>query len=308
MDTSWVRLEGVLLTVLVGGLKLLGILLGAWLVLRLGVTVVDRLFSLRPDSPFLRLDEKRARTLAALARSVLRYVVGIATVLTILTVFLREAVAPVLGAAGILGLAVGFGAQNLVRDVISGFFILYEDQFQVGDHVVLGGVEGIVEEIGLRATRIRAFSGDLHYLPNGTIDQVTNKSRGSQRVLEEVAIAYEEDVDRALEVLQAACEELAREEPAWTEGPRPLGVQNLAESGVTLLVWGQTEPGSQWQQARELRRRIKKAFDSAGIEIPYPRRVMVPPAATKIGRVVEVLETPAARGAPPKGDGGDATG
>ncbi|MDQ7794604.1 MAG: mechanosensitive ion channel family protein [bacterium] len=260
---------------------LLVILLGR-LVLLVAGRLVDGL--LAGDRRTMRyLEERRARTLAALVRSVLRYLVDFLVALTVLSM-LGIDTSSILVGAGLVGLAVGFGAQNLVRDFLSGFFILLEDQYGVGELVRAGGHEGVVEEIGLRTTRLRSFGGEIHTIPNGKIEDVTNMSRGDMRVMFEVVIAYEADLDQATTVIDEALGKYAAENPAVVEGPRVLGVQDLGESGVSLLIWGRTKPMQQWSVGRDLRRRVKQALDGAGIEIPYPRRVMVPPEATSIGR------------------------
>lgn len=264
------------------GQIVLVILLGR-LVLMLAARVVDRL--LEGEHRTVRyLEPRRARTLATLVKSVLRYLVDFLVALTILSM-LGIDTSSILVGAGLVGLAVGFGAQNLVRDFLSGFFILLEDQFAVGEYVRAGGYEGVVEEMGLRTTRLRAFGGEVHTIPNGKIEEVTNMSRGDMRVMFEVNIAYEADVDQAIRVIDDALQRYAAENDAVVEGPRVLGVQELGESGVSLVVWGRTRAMQQWAVGRDLRRRVKQALDAAGIEIPYPRRVMVPPEATSIGAV-----------------------
>lgn len=247
-------------------LKVLAIVLIARWTIIFGGAFIGRVFGY--------LEERKAKTLGALLKSVLRYGVDFLAFLTILAVFDVDT-RPVLASAGVLGLAIGFGAQNLVRDVISGFFILFEDQFAVGDHVNLGNVEGIVEETGLRVTVVRDFGGQLHFVPNGSIDRVTNYSRGNMRALVDVSIAYEEDIDKAIAVIEEVNKKLAEELPAIKEGPQVLGVTELGESGVTIQVLARTEPLQQWAVARQLRKRIKEALDSVGIEIPYPKRVIL---------------------------------
>lgn len=266
---SWVEFRGFLaallrVAVIIGGLMLAG---------RLGRRLIEGI--LRPERIPGAWDERRIHTLRGLARSVLRYTLYFVGGLMLLDEF-GVPTASLLAGAGILGLAVGFGAQNLVRDVITGFFILFEDQYAVGDYVTVAGVTGTVEEIGLRLTKVREWTGELHIIPNGEIKQVTNHTRGGMGVLVEVEVAYEENLARVIEVIERLCRELAEEEPdVVLEAPRVLGVTRLGESGVTLQVFGKVRPMQQWAVARELRRRIKEAFDEAGIEIPYPRRVIL---------------------------------
>ena len=276
---------GVTAEALLGILQALGrvviIIVAAVVAKRMTRALVDRYFLKRLDERRVYFEEKRARTLAILVKSVVTYVIDFIVILSILSVF-NVPIESVLAAAGIVGLAVGFGAQNLVRDVITGFFIVFEDQFAVGEHVKVNGKEGVVEEMGLRVTKIRSFSGELHIIPNGVISEVTNLSRGPIRVMFEVEVAYEEDIDHVLSVLKEITERAAAEMDAFQEGPKVLGVNTLGASGVSVLIWGRTTPGEQWAAGRELKRRIKVGLDEAGIEIPYPRQVIVPPEVTKI--------------------------
>jgi small conductance mechanosensitive channel len=211
----------------------------------------------------------RARTLETLLLSTIRYSLDFFVALAVLQV-LGVNVASLLAAAGIVGLAVGFGAQSLVRDIIGGFFIVFEDQFAVGDYITAGTTSGVVEDISLRSTRLRDFNGDLHILPNGRIDAVTNHSRGPARVMFTVEVAREEDLARVTAVLDDVCRAAAADLDAVTEGPRVLGVDRLTPSGVGLLVWALTRPLEHWGVERELLRRVKDALDAAGIKTPPP--------------------------------------
>jgi len=219
-------------------------------------------------------NERRLTTIGGIGKSVLRYGIYFFAGVTVLSLVGIDTSSILVG-AGVAGLAVGFGAQNLVRDVLTGFFILFEDQFAVGDYVAIGDKDGIVEEMGLRTTRIRAFGGQAHIIPNGTIELVTNYSRAPMRVLFEVEIAYEEDTARVIEFVQGILDRFAAESDVVTEGPRVLGVSQLGASGVALMVWAKVKPMEQWAVERELKLRIKRAFDEAGVEIPYPRRVYI---------------------------------
>ncbi|MEW6523538.1 MAG: mechanosensitive ion channel family protein [Bacillota bacterium] len=229
------------------------------------------------------LEEKRLKTLETLLVSLLQYSVGLAALLAILAVLGIDTTS-ILAGAGIIGLALGFGAQNLVRDIITGFFIVFEDQFSVGDYVTAGGESGIVEEMGLRVTKIRDFAGNLHVIPNSNITHTANHSRGNMRAMVDVAVAYEEDIERVTHILNQTAGELARTNPAIREGPTVLGLAKLGESEMVFRIIARTEPMAQWAVEREILRAVKLAFDRQGIEIPYPRRVQVPVSATKIGR------------------------
>ncbi len=267
-------------------LKLAATAVLAKLALRFGTVLIDKVFHppLKDRKPYW--EEKKAKTLSSLLKSILRYSVYFFTVLIVLELF-KLPTASILTGAGIMGLAVGFGAQNLVRDVITGFFLIFEDQFAIGDYIGAAGVEGIVEEVGFRATRIRDFGGQLHIIPNGSIDKVSNFSSGNMRVMVEISIAYEESIDQASQVLAEVCQSMAAENPHIVEGPQVLGVQELSDSGVRLLLWAKTHPMEQWSVARELRRRAKERLDQAGIQIPYPHTVIIPfpRSGSKPGRV-----------------------
>lgn len=259
-------------TIGVGALKVVGILVGARLVINFGHLAIKQVFEKHGFKEDL-IETRRARTLEVLLRSMLTYIVFFLAALTILQVF-NVNTSAILASAGILGLAIGFGAQNLVRDVIGGFFILFEDQFSVGDFVEAAGVTGTVEEIGLRTCKIRQWTGQLHVIPNGEISRVTNYNRGQMMALVVVGIAYEEDIDQAIEVLRQESERAYREIDTILDTPLVQGVVELADSSVNLRTIAPTKPGEQWAVERELRRRFKYALDRAGIEIPYPRRVL----------------------------------
>lgn len=252
----------------------LAVLLAAHAAVRFGARAIDGLFD-RAGRDERLLKAGKAVTLSGLLKSVLRYGVDIGAVLVGLSIF---GVPPgaLFAGVGIAGLAIGFGAQNLVRDVISGFFILFEDQFHVGEYVETDGVGGIVEEMGLRVTKIRDFGGQLHIIPNGRIERVTNYSRGPMRVLFTVGIAIEEDVERAMAVMQRACDQVAAEDRRIVEGPRVLGVSSVDGLSVEVMIWAKTEPMEQWDVERKLRLRIKQALEAEGIAIAYPRQVLVP--------------------------------
>ncbi len=254
-------------------LKVLVIIILARLALRFGTKVIDRMFAPTPEK-CVYLPEKKAKTLSALLLSVWRYSVIVVTIILVLSELRIVEIAPILAGAGVLGLAVGFGAQSLVRDVISGFFIILEDQFSIGDYVSVGGYTGIVEELGLRITKIRDFSGELHIIPNGQIDAVTNRTRGSMRALVDVGVAYEENIDRVLSVLEELSLRFAADNSDIIEGPTVLGVVELDDSAVIIRIVARTVAMAQWKVERDLRLLIKTEFDSLGIEIPYPRRVL----------------------------------
>ncbi|MFZ0368382.1 MAG: mechanosensitive ion channel family protein, partial [Halobacillus sp.] len=183
-------------------------------------------------------------------------------------------IGPLLAGAGIVGLAIGFGAQGLVSDIVTGFFLLSERQVEVGDYVTAGGYDGVVEEVGIRTTLLRSFDGTLNFIPNRNISGVANHSRGNMRALEDIGIGYDENIDQAMTVLKEVADEFANDE-RFKEGPSVLGVQSLGSSDVVIRILGKTENMEQWAVERDLRKAMKEALDQAGIEIPYPHQVYV---------------------------------
>ncbi|MGE5590263.1 MAG: mechanosensitive ion channel family protein [Bacillota bacterium] len=258
-------------------LKALLIVVLARLLLAAGVRLAERALDRAGHRGVLTMDNRRARTLVPLVRSLLRYVVDVVAVLSLLSIFLPpETLQPILASAGVVGLAVGFGAQSLVKDIIAGFFILYEDQFAVGDYITTGTYSGVAEDIGLRITRLRDFSGAVHVLPNGVIEAVSNMSRGRMRAMVDVSVAYEEDLPHVLEVLRQVSADIAREFGETVEaGPEVLGVVNFGPSAMDIRIQAQTRPMEQWGVERALRHRILEAFEREGIEIAYPKQVFL---------------------------------
>lgn len=233
--------------------------------------LIARIFKSREGTIF---DSKRVITLRVLLKSVVKYTVFFVAFIMILGVY-GVPTTSILASAGVVGLAVGFGAQSLVKDVISGFFIIFENQYSVGEYIKTKDFEGIVEEIGLRATRIRDFNGGLHIVPNGHIETLTNYNRGKIRAMVDIGIAYQEDVDKAISVIAEACAEMAKDSTVIVEGPEVLGVVKIKESEVTIRVLAYTKPMEQWAVERILLKTIKLHLDTAGIQIPYPRSVML---------------------------------
>ncbi len=182
--------------------------------------------------------------------------------------------APLLAGAGVAGLAIGFGAQSLVKDFFSGIFILLEDQYAVGDIVDLGEATGVVEGVSLRTTRLRAVDGVVWYVPNGEILRVGNMSQHWSRALLDIEVAYDTDLTAAKELLGRIAGEFADEDPDVLGEPEVWGVEALAASSVVIRLVVKTRPSEQWRISRELRERIKVGFDAAGIEIPFPQQTV----------------------------------
>jgi len=182
-------------------------------------------------------------------------------------------IGPILAAAGILGLAVGFGAQSLVKDIIRGFFILIEDQYRVGDVVQIEDKAGVVEKMTLKLTILRDLAGNVHHIPNGEINVVTNMTKGYSRYLFEIGVAYRENVDEVMKIMKKVDEEL-RADPEYTndiiEPLEVFGLDQFADSALIIKARITTKPIKQWRIGREYNRRLKKAFDENNIEIPFP--------------------------------------
>lgn len=259
-----------------GGLTALGKLVYIVALLLLAIIIVSLLRRfinktiLRSKLESLPLTEKKkAYTLAALLKSVSKAIVVFLWTMMSLNI-LGINTGALLATAGMGGLAIGFGAQTLVKDFIGGFFIIFENQYEIGDYVNLSGRDGIVENIALRTTTIKDFNGEKHIIPNGDIRIVTNRSKNDQRALVQFGISYESDIAEALRVLEKALSSL-KNEPDILEGPNVLGVSDLGESAVTILAVARTKPQSQWEIERKMRRVGKEALDANGIEIPYSK-------------------------------------
>lgn len=219
---------------------------------------------------------KRAATLTGILRTIALAALWAIVIIESLQLVGLD-VAPILAGAGILGLAVGFGAQNLVRDLISGFFIILEDHIRLGDVAVINGTGGLVETITFRTISLRDFSGVVHVFPNGGINTLSNMSKEWSAFVLDMGVAYKEDTDRVVEVMQNVGEELRRDRqfgPMMIEPIEVVGVENFADSAVVLRARMKTKPLEQWKIGREYRRRLKKALEAHDIEIPFVHRTL----------------------------------
>lgn len=257
------------------GSRILIIVVGAYVLLRIVNSAIGRFESIvsgRGAGYASAVDtEKRVRTLTALLRSIVFVLVlGVAVVMVLKELGLD--IAPILAGAGILGLAVSFGAQNLVRDIISGFFIIFEDQVRVGDAAVINGRSGTVEEIKFRTIAIRDLDGTLHIFPNGSITQLSNQSRDWSRYIVDVRVAYGENLDYVIGTLREIGKGLSVDkvfESLILEPMDVLGVDSFGPSEVVIRCMLKTLPQKQWGAGRELRKRIISGLIDKGIEIPY---------------------------------------
>jgi small conductance mechanosensitive channel len=254
------------------GIKIVLIVLLALIIIKGAQIIFTRFFS--SVQKYTEDDEIKKRTDTLF--SVLRYILNIGIVVIAVVMILGELgieIGPILAAAGILGLAVGFGAQSLVKDILSGFFILLEDQIRVGDVVEVAGKSGLVEKVNLKMTILRDLAGNVHFVPNGNIDVVTNMTKGYSRYVFDIGIAYREDVDEVIEIIKKVDEEL-RNDPEYQkfilEPIEIFGLDQFAESALIIKARTTTKPIKQWYVAREFNRRLKKKFDEKNIEIPFP--------------------------------------
>lgn len=263
-----------------GSLNLLGkavaiavIFIAIFIITRVVNHIVDKTMNNRRLTK-LQINDRRMNTLSEILKKVVKYILVFIGIVVSLDLFNINTTS-IIATAGIGGLAIGFGAQSLVKDIITGFFILLEDQYAVGDYVKIGGLEGIVEELGVRVTKLRDFTGELHIIPNSNVQIVTNRTRGAMRALVKISIAYEEDIERAIKVLEKVSEDLAKSNDNIIEGPTVLGVTEFGGSDVVLTVVAKTKPMEQWAVERALRKSIKEAFNREDIEIPYSKIVVV---------------------------------
>jgi small conductance mechanosensitive channel len=242
--------------------------------------IINRVISreVDEDDPIVkRLRQQRVQTVAALARHVIQVVFVIVAVLTVLGTVWDIEIGPILASVGVLGLAVSFGAQSLVKDIITGTFMLLEGQFGIGDVISVGDASGAVEKITLRTTVLRDLNGAVHIIPNGEITRVTNLTKAWSRAVLDIGVAYREDVDRVIAVLEDEGERF-HQDPQWREllldPPEVLGVESFADSAMVIRMLARTLPEKQWNVGRELRRRIKIRFHAEGIEIPFPHVIL----------------------------------
>lgn len=266
-------------TIIITSLRILLILFIMWVISRLAQSALSRLekhFVSPSHSEAEQPEEvvKRAETLVRLLRQ------GVLIMLwtVALLIVLRELgvdIGPILASAGILGLAIGFGGQNLVRDVISGFFLILENQVRIGDVAIVNGTGGLVEAVNFRTIVLRDLSGTVHVFPNGTITTLANLTQEWSAYVFEIGVAYKEDVDRVMKLMREVGEQLRRDDyygPLMVEDIEIFGVDAFADSAVIIKGRLRTKPIKQWEVGREFRRRLKNAFDAQGIEIPFPHR------------------------------------
>jgi len=267
--------EGIMLS----GLRILLIVVIAWILVR-----VVRILLRKMEQKLIRRGEaegevpsetaKRAETLARLLRQGVVILIWVMVLLMVLREFGVE-IGPILASAGVAGLAIGFGAQNLVRDVISGFFLILENTVRVGDVAVVNGTGGLVEKINFRTIVLRDLQGVVHTFPNGSVTTISNVTREWSGYVFDIGVAYKEDTDQVVSILRDVGNEMRQDErfkASIVEDIEVFGVDQFADSAVIIKGRIKTLPIKQWEVGREFLRRVKKAFDQAGIEIPFPHR------------------------------------
>jgi len=222
------------------------------------------------------LSTKKKQSIISLLKSIINFVIWFIAIASILEKLnLGVSVSSLLATAGVGGIALAFGAQDLVKDIVAGGFLFVESQYEMGDYVELAGIRGTVEVINIRNTSVRAYTGELVTIPNGIIDKVTNYSRGYNLAILDIGIAYEEDIENASKSILATANEYKQQNACVLEDARYVGVVNLGDSDVVLRTTIKVSSGNKWQVERDLRQNIKNNFDKENIEIPYPRRVNI---------------------------------
>tara|TARA_R110002126_G_scaffold1768_8_gene10658 strand:- start:1574 stop:2476 length:903 start_codon:yes stop_codon:yes gene_type:complete len=264
---------------LTNGVKIIFIIIGAIILNKVITSFIEKAvrIAVRPDGiSSQEAEEKRENTLIQIFNTTARIGIIIIASLMVLEEFGVE-IAPILAAAGIVGLAFGFGGQYLIRDIISGLFIILENQYRVGDVVGFDNASGTVQEISLRKTTLRDLDGTVHHIPHGEIKKVSNLSKDFSRINLDMGVSYNTNLEHVINVINAVGTTLAND-PEWKQSillaPQFLRVNDFADSAIMLKILGETLPSRQWEVTGELRKRLKVAFDKEGIEIPFPQIVL----------------------------------
>jgi len=261
--------------------KIIVIVVMSWLAIRMVKLLAMRMektIGKETDPLKFEAKSKRARTLSITINGAMKaFVLVVAGSMIIESVGIK--IGPILASVGFIGLAFGFGAQSLVKDIVTGFFLLVENQFGVGDVITVAGVSGQVEDINLRVTRLRDSKGIVHHIPNGQITVVSNMTKDWSRALLDIPVNLETDIERATGAIRAVCDQMKADTafaPLLLEDFEVLGIETLDQNAATLRVMVKTMPLRQWEVARELRQRIKETFDKEGIAMAVrPQQVIV---------------------------------
>lgn len=262
--------------ILMALLKVAAVLFFAWLAVKLLRRFIRRVLKRRKNKSPMSIMARKADTIETVAGSVAKYVVWFLAAAAILGVLgLTSAVGSLVATAGIGGIAIAFGAQSLVKDITTGFFILMEDQFAVGEYIEIDEEKGTVESITIRTTRIRRFTGEITTIPNGSITKVTNYSRGDHLAVVDIPVAYDTDIEKVSAIMRDTGLEYMKNHDNILEEPHVLGVEELGDSDMTVRMIVRVKPLTHWETQRALRRSVREALDSAGVPQPYPRRIVM---------------------------------
>lgn len=264
--------ESFLESVIETTIEIILVLCISWLVIRIGKKVINKVFKIRMRTP-LNPSERRQKTIIKLLESVLSYGVYFFAIIAILA-SLNINVTGLLAGAGVVGLAVGFGAQSLAKDLITGFFIIFEDQFGVGDYIKVNMAEGTVTEIGLRTTKINGVTGEQYIIPNGSIGDVINYSVNNSKIFVELQITTDADFEKAEKIVNEYLQTLPNVHPELVDVPKFLGVQNVKGAEVTIRIAAETLPQQQYAVARTIRRDVTKLFEENDIPMAYPKMML----------------------------------
>lgn len=253
--------------------KIILIIIISAVLIKIGRFIIRKIFS-NPMALGRKISGKRLDTIATLVQSVYRYSVYIMAGVSILAELSKQFnLQSIMTAAGIGGLALGFGAQSLIKDVISGMFILLEDQYAVGDTITVEGLNGTVEEMELRVTKIRSFNGDLFIVPNGEIKKVINHTRGNKAVIVDIPLAYSTDIQLATQAAEDICKRVNSEFSTIMEAPKVLGVTEMARDSVKLRIFAMTKANEQYEVERRIRRLVIEEFNKLNIEFSEKNRI-----------------------------------
>jgi moderate conductance mechanosensitive channel len=274
---TWI--EKLITWALTSGIKIVFIVLLAWLLKIISKRFIQRIVKTAVSSDKLAMEDgdiKRMNTLVRIFSWTINTIIVVIAAMMVLQEFGVQ-IAPILASAGIVGVAIGFGGQYLVKDIITGFFIIFENQYRIGDAININGISGAVEDISLRVTTVRDMNGTVHYIPHGEVKIVSNSSKQFAKVNLNVGVSYDTNLEKVKEVINRIGNEMALDN-AWKDminvAPQFLRVDSLDDSSVSIKIVGETKPMKQWDVTGELRKRIKEGFEQEGIEIPYPQRVI----------------------------------
>lgn len=245
----------------------------AALIVKLGRYLIRKFFEKQKEFKY-KLEDKRIDTMCTLLVSIFKYVIYIGAIIISLSDILD--LKAVLAAAGVGGVAIGLGAQSLIKDTISGFFILLEDQFAVGDLITIDNMTGTVERMELRVTRLKDYTGDLYIIPNGEIKRVINHTRDNKLVIVDVPVAYSSNIEKVSEIAKRVCQEVKDEFEIFTEEPAVLGITELGNNKINLRITAKTLPNEQWAVERRIRLKIKEEFEKNNLEF-YDRTLILKP-------------------------------